>query len=415
VAEKDMVKWYEGSLVGRTAEEECAPGIVRLGISNTSVVYTDEGVIVVDVPMGNRAGKRAIEAIRKRTDKPIRFIIYTHGHMDHIWSVPAFYADADERKYPRPHIIGHENVARRFDKYQRLKGLHEYINTIQFAIPSGEPVLPQQFFYPDIAFKDAMKFKLGGLTLELYSYYGETDDCLWVWVPERKTALVGDLLISGAPNVGNPFKVQRYALEWAEALERVAGKNPDYVVAAGQVLKADLAQEVLLDTARYLRFIEDEVVKLLNEGCGIEEIIDGVMIPEDMAGKPWLQPVYGHPTFIIHGVQRRYAGWYNGNPGELFPSKSAATAARVVKLAGAEKLMNEAKSLHAAGGLENIQLSLHMVDFVIKGSAEKALRKEAWNLKSELLTARAGAEPSFIARNIFRAGATLAKQETDKL
>jgi uncharacterized sulfatase len=215
--------------------------------------------------------------------------------------------------------------------------------------------------------------------------------------------------------VGNPFKVQRYALEWAEALERVAGKNPDYVVAAGQVLKADLAQEVLLDTAKYLRFIEDEVVKLLNEGCGIEEIIDRVRIPEELAGRPWLQPVYGHPTFIIHGVQRRYAGWYNGNPNELFPSKSAAIAARVVKLTGAEKLMNEAKSLHATGGLENVQLSLHMVDFLIKGSADKALQKQAWDLKSQLLTARADAEPSFIARNIFRAGATLAKQEADRL
>lgn len=415
MSENNAVKWYEGSLVGRTAEEECAPGIVRLGISNTSVVFTDEGVVVIDVPMGNRAGRRAVEAILRRTDKPIRFIIYTHGHMDHVWSVPAFYADADERKYPRPHIIGHENVARRFDKYQRLKGLHEHINTIQFAIPSGEPVLPQQFFYPDIAFDGGMKFKLGGLTFEVHPYYGETDDCLWVWVPERKTALVGDLLISGAPNVGNPFKVQRFALEWAAELERVAGKNPDWVVAAGQVLKAELAQEVLLDTSRYLRFIEDEVVRLLNEGCWIEEIIDRVKIPEDLASKPWLQPVYGHPIFIIHGVQRRYAGWYNGNPSELFPSKSAEIAARVAKLAGAEKLMKEAKSLHDAGGLENIQLSLHMVDFVIKGSTDKSLRKQAWDLKSQLLTARADAEPSFIARNIFRAGATLAKQEAARL
>ena len=415
MAENREAKWIDGTLGGRTVEDEPAPGVVRLGISNTSAVFTNDGVVVIDVPMGNRAGKRAVEAIKKRTDKPIRYIIYTHGHMDHVWSVPAFYADADERKYPRPHIVGHENVARRFDKYQRLKGLHEYINTIQFAIPSGEPVLPQQFFYPDIVFDGEMKFSLGGLTFELHSYYGETDDCLWVWVPERKAALVGDLLISGAPNVGNPFKVQRYALEWAAELEKVAGKNPDWVVAAGQVLNKAEAQEVLLDTARYLRFIEDEVVRLLNEGRGIEDIIERVKIPEDLASKPWLQPVYGHPTFIVHGVQRRYAGWYNGNPSELFPSRSADIASRIVKLAGTERLMKEARSLHEAGGLRNVQLALHMVDFVIKGSTEKAARKEAWNLKTLLLTARAEAEPSFIARNIFRAGAALAKQEAERL
>lgn len=407
--------WYEGSLAGRMLEEEPAPGVIRLGISNTSVVLTDEGVVVIDVPMGNRAGKRAVDAVRKRTDKPFHSIIYTHGHMDHVWSVPAFYADADEKKYPRPRIIGQENVAKRFDKYQHLKGWHEHINTIQFAIPAGEPVLPREFFYPDISFRDAMEFKLGGLTFELHSYYGETDDSLWVWIPERKTAIVGDLLITGVPNVGNPFKVQRFAKEWAETLERVAGKNPQYVIAADQVLDARLARDVLLDTARYLHFIEDEVVRLLNEGNFIEDIIRKVKIPAELAEKPWLQPLYGHPTFVIHGVQRRYAGWYNGNPSELFPSGSAEIAARVVRMTGIDKLMKEAGEMAAAGGLENVQLALHIVDFVIKGCGDKAKQKEALTMKSDLLKARADAEPSFIARNIFRAGATLAKQEAEKI
>ena len=406
---------YQSPIGGRTAEEECSPGIFRLGIGETSIVLTDEGVVVVDVPMGNRAGARAIEAIKSKTDRPIYAIVYTHGHMDHVWSVPAFYADADARRFPRPHIIAHENVARRFDRYQRLKGQHEHINSIQFAIPRGEPVLPQQFFYPDIVFRDAFKFRLGGLTFELRSYYGETDDCLWVWIPERKTAIVGDLLIGGVPNVGNPFKVQRYAREWAAALESVAGMNPDFVVAAGSILDKQQAQNVLLDTARYLRFVEDEVVRLLNEGCWIEEIIGRVKIPEDLARKPWLQPVYGNPTFVIHGVHRRYAGWYNGNPSELFPSATADVAARVVKLSGPEKLLAEAKTARDAGGLDSIQLALHMVDFVIKGSSNAVTKKEAWLLKSELLAARADAEPSLIARNIFRSGATLAKQEAGRL
>jgi len=403
---------YQPFWRGMGEGQQATSDIVRLGIGNTSVVYTDDGVVVIDLPLGNRIGRKAIEAIRRRTDRPIHAIIYTHGHIDHIWSVPVFFADAEAHKYARPHIIGHKNVARRFDRYQRLKGQHEHINTIQFAIPSGEPVLPQQFYYPDITFDDVMQFKLGGLTFELYSYYGETDDSLWVWIPERKTALVGDLLIGGVPNVGNPFKVQRWALEWAQALEAVADKNPDFVVSAGQILSKDLAKDTLLDTARYLRFIEDEVVRLLNEGCWIEDIIDKIKVPEDLAQKPWLQPVYGHPTFVIHGVHRRYAGWYNGNPSELFPARSAEIAAEVVKLAGAAKILQEAQRLKKDG---NIQLSLNVIDFLVKGTQDKSVRKEALLLKSELLQARADVEPSYIARNIFHAGAALTKQEADSL
>ena len=402
-----------GLRVAGGQEEECTPDIVWLGIGSSSVVITEEGVVFVDVPLGNRAGQRVVEAIRKRTQAPIHTIIYTHGHMDHTWGVAPLLSDAQERGHPKPIIIAHELVPKRFDRYQRLHGQHEYINRIQFAIPEGEKVLPPQFFYPDITYSDAMQFKLGRLTFELYHYMGETDDGTWVWVPERKTALIGDLLIGGCPNVGNPFKVQRYTLEWAEALERVAGKNPDFVIPAhGPVRRGEEARQICLDTAKYLRYIEDEVVRLLNEGCWIEEILERVKIPQDLSGKPWLAPVYGHPTFIIHGVHRRYAGWYNGNPSELFPAKSSEIAAEVVRLGRIAQLLQRASKLQQEG---NIQLALHLVDFVIRGAENDSKRKEALLLKANLLDAKADAEPSFIARNIFRNGAQLVRKEASSL
>jgi alkyl sulfatase BDS1-like metallo-beta-lactamase superfamily hydrolase len=111
-------------------------------------------------------------------------------------------------------------------------------------------------------------------------------------------------------------------------------------------------------------------------------------------------------------VHRRYAGWYNGNPAELFPAKSTEIAAEVVKLADANKILQEAQLLKADG---KIQLALNVIDFVVKGTQNKSVRKGALLLKAELLKARANAEPSYIARNIFSAGVALTKQAADSL
>ena len=399
-------------LAGERNDEQCTTDVFKVGtFGNSGIVVTEEGVVVVDTGTGQRSGSRIVKAIRGKTQAPIHTIIYTHGHFDHAFGVRPFLEDAEEKGHPKPRIIAHELVPRRFDRYKELSGQNEHINRIQFAVPKELPVVGREFFYPDITYADAMQFRLGGLTFELYHAMGETDDATWVWVPERKTAIVGDLMVWSCPNIGNPFKVQRYEVEWAEALEAVAGNNPDYMIPGHGPIstgKEDV-QQVCLETAKFLRYLHDEVVRLLNEGCWIEEILERVKVPEDLLSKPWLTPRYGHPTFIIHAIHRRYAGWYNGNPAELFPSKSSEIAAEVVELCGVEQLVERAKELKGKG---RIQPALHLADFAIKG-ANDSKRKEALLLKAELLDAKADAEPSFIARNIFRNGANSAREQAD--
>lgn len=410
-----MVESLKSRIALVEQDEECTPDIIKIArvwpvSGNTSLVITEEGLVIVDTGVVSD-GPVLVEKIRKRTQAPFHTIIYTHGHGDHAGGVGAFLEDAQQRGHPKPRIIAHELVPARFRKYTMLAGHRANIGAIQFR--RGRAQRPPQFYYPDITYADAMQFRLGGLTFELYHAKGETDDGTWVWIPERKTAIVGDLLIGGVPNVGNPLKGQRYALEWAEALERIAGKNPEFLIfAAGPVLRGEEIQDVCLDTAKYLRYIQDEVVRLMNEGCWLEEILERVKVPEELANKFWLRPNYGHPTFIVHGVYRRYAGWFNGNFGELFPSKSADIAAEVARLAGSDRLLERAQELRQSG---DIQLALHLVDFVAKGTTDAGKRKAALLLKAELLDARADTEPSMIARNIFRSGADATREEANAL
>ncbi len=406
-----------------TKDEDIFPDVVKIApswpISGPSgVVITDEGIVIVDTGVGFREGQDRVERIRERTDLPFHTIIYSHGHVDHVGGAPAFLADAEQRGHPRPRIIGHALVAQRLDKYRMLAGRRAYIASLQFPRPDQAPRTRQDwssvreplFVYPDTTFRDEMEFKLGGLTFEIRHAPAETDDAIWIWIPERKVAFIGDLLIPGCPNTGNPLKEQRYTLEWAENLERIAEKKPDFVIGSGPVINGQDVEERLLNTAKLLRFIQDEVVRLLNAGCWFEEIVEKIKVPEELTDKPYLRGNYGHPTFIIHDVYRRYTGWYDGNPSDLLPSLSSAIASEVLRFASPEQVLARAHQLRQDG---DIQLALHLSDFVIKGSDDGTKRNEAMHLKADLLDARAADTQNFIAGNIMRTSAGLLRGEAD--
>jgi alkyl sulfatase BDS1-like metallo-beta-lactamase superfamily hydrolase len=388
--------------------EEVAPKVYCItAFGNVGFVVTDEGVVVIDTAL-RQMGETIREGIREVTDAPIHSVIYTHGHYDHAFGVSALLREAEKRGDPKPRIIGHENVVRRFNRYRELQGQQEFINRIQFGIPAEMSGVLRGYHYPDVTYHDRFTFRLGDVTFELRFGMGETDDATWVWIPERRVVFAGDFVVWSCPNIGNPFKVQRYETEWADALGQMASLHPDVLVPGhGPPIRGEEVQQVCLDTARALRHLHEEVVKRLNQGAWIEQILEEARLPEDLAKKPYLAPVYGCSTFIIHGIHRRYAGWYDGNPSHLFPSKTRDIAKEVVTLAGGpEVLLNRAKALKEAG---KTQLALHLVDFVLDNPKTAGL-KEAHVLKADLLQARADEEPSFIARNIFVNGVRLELQ-----
>jgi len=404
-----------------TQDEDIFPDIVKIApswpISGPSgVVITDEGIVIVDTGVNFREGQDRVQRIRERTNLPFHTIIFSHGHVDHVGGAPAFLADAEQRGHTQPRIIGHSLVARRLDKYRMLAGRRAYIASLQFPRSDQAPITGQDwssvpepsFIYPDTTFHDEMEFRLGGLTFEIRHSPAETDDGVWVWIPERKVAFIGDLLINGCPNTGNPLKEQRYTLEWAENLEIIAEKKPDFVISSGPVVSGQDVEEMLLNTAKLLRFIQEEVVRFLNCGYWIEEILEKIKIPEELTDKPYLRGNYGHPIFIIHDVFRRYTGWYNGNPSDLFPSPTSKIAIEVLRFTSPEQVLARANQLQQEG---NIQLALHLTDFVINGCDDIIRRNEAINLKASLLDARATAIQNYIAGNIMRTSAGILRDE----
>jgi alkyl sulfatase BDS1-like metallo-beta-lactamase superfamily hydrolase len=407
--------------IGGDSKEVAGAVFLIPGFGNCTILVGADGMAVVDPGMFAN-GARIVREMRSISDAPVRYIIYTHGHYDHAFGTPAILEDAETRGHAPPIIVGHVNVAKRFARYQKTAGHLADTYTRQFAswgapggvmegMNAGDVVRRARYFPPTLEYEKRIALSLGDMTLECRHGLGETDDHTWIWVPERKVVIGGDLVVSSIPNAGAPFRVQRYVVEWAEALEEMAGLEPEAVISGhGGVFRDDNARSMLLTTAGALRYLEDEVIRRLNEGQWYEEIVKSVDLPEDLKESPYLLPAYGCTTFIVHCVLRRYTGWYDGNPSMLFPIAHSEVARDVVELIGdVDPLLDRARNLGDSGEVDDIQRALHLVDFVIDAGGDKV--QEARRVKADLLDARAAQEPSFISRNILESAAVLEREK----
>ncbi len=395
------------------------------GMGNTCVFETDEGLVIFDVPIKQYAQKTFKET-RQLTEKPVKYIIYSHGHFDHAFGYGPIIKEIKEKGWDMPEVIAHENCIKRFEKYRTLDKYHDWINKQQFASVRGKEqgslVNAHETLDPTIILRgneDSYSFKLGKVDFEIYHDKGETDDSIWLWVPERKTICTGDLMLSSFPNIGNPYKVQRYPKDWALAMERMRDKNAEYLVPGhGRLIEGKgKVKDVLSITAEAMHFVHDEVVKRLNEGKWFEQIYFEMLeiFPEKFKKHNILRPIYGCYRFAIHASYRLYHGWYNsGNPTDLFPAKTDDIAREFLKLNSEEKYLEHAKKLYSEG---KRQLALHVLDIVVKGTDEKNVEilLDALKLKVKILKEKVKNEPSFIAGNIINNAAYQIKESLKKL
>jgi glyoxylase-like metal-dependent hydrolase (beta-lactamase superfamily II) len=356
----------------------------------TSWVITNEGVVVIDTgtppvsPLVN-------EEIAKETDKPIKYVIYTHGHGDHSRGTFAYMKH-------NPKIVAHENLIQRFNNHQLTAGYIRQIMNIQ--IHANMPNTPQRqdsFIYPTETYRDEYRFQLGGKTFELFHGKGESDDHTLVWIPEERTVFCGDLLEASFPNVGNPFKVMRYAEEWAVALERVLALDPDFAIGGDVVLtnKKEIG-EVFRENIELLRFLQDSVINAANEGKNLEQMLEEIQLPPHLENSPNLRQIYSRREFAIYNIWKRYCGYFDFSPSGLLPRPKHEIAGVTRDLIGNDELI-----LQKADDLirnNQLQLALETLDIILKADYENV---RARRLRLEILRKLADTDICLMSRNVW--------------
>jgi len=377
--------------------EQIVPGVGLIySFASVGVLIGERGVVLIDTS-SSFFSKQVWLTLRGQTLLPIQHIILTHGHIDHVTGIQRFLDDAVEHNYPRPEIWAQQRIIDRFERYERMPGWIIEINRRQFGSDKVSKAIPERYVRPDHLFDEFTSFEFEGETIELYHAEAETDDATWVWLPQRQVAYVGDLLLNSLPNTGNPNKVQRHTLGWAVALEAIAAKQPQHLMGGHfQPISGEKCQEVLLETARALRYLHDAVVERLNAGRWPEQILaEKLQLPEDLRSKPYLREVYGCCEFIVRDVLRQYAGWWTGHPAELFPLTRADVGTEMVGLIGADRLRDRIRELmaqqqHATA----LSLAVMLTDSPECTAADR-------DVLATVLEKLGSSERSFIARNLY--------------
>ncbi len=324
---------------------------VGFGLANSILVEGDECVFIVDA-MGSVESAQAVKAeFDSITSKPIEAIIYTHNHVDHVFGTRGLAPDGDVDVYAhestsyyinrvvnviRPVLS--ERSARMFGAALPSEGPDRLINVgIGPFLDVTQPGSTNGLIRPNKTFADELDLTLCGVPVTLVHAPGETNDQLFVWLPEQRVLMPGDNIYKAFPNLYTiRGTLYRDVLGWVQSLDRMRALEAEHLVPSHTRPvsgKREIA-EILTAYRDGIQFVHDQTIRGMNEGLTPDELVEVVVLPPHLKNHPYLQELYGTVEWSVRAVYSGYLGWFNGDSATLSPAGPAERAAGFAELAG---------------------------------------------------------------------------------
>ena len=395
--------------------------------ANSSMIVGTDGLVIIDTGMNADHASEIVEAFKTISNLPVRGIIYTHGHGDHTGGAIAFIGDDS------PEIWAMENygseampLAAAGLTIQAQRGVKQAGFSLPATLrinngiaPAMQPGRANAFVSDENAPKNTQPthtvkgereaIEIAGIKLELVAAPGETDDQLYVWLPDQRVLFAGDNFYKSFPNLyairGTPY---RDVYAWARSLELMIEENAAAVVPGHTtpVMGEDATRVALTNYRDAIRYVHDTTVNGMNAGLTMDELADSVRLPDHLASNPDLGEYYGRVAWAVRSIFTGYLGWYDGNPTTLTPLSPNEEALRLAMLAGgSEKLLAAAKT---ALEDDDAQWAAQLADYLL---AINNNDNEAKLIKADALTSLARHSVNALGRNYYLTVANLLRKE----
>jgi alkyl sulfatase BDS1-like metallo-beta-lactamase superfamily hydrolase len=361
------------------------------GLSNSYLIGTDEGRVVLNSGMGfegplHRAAYDTVDLA------PIRALLFTQGHYDHVGGADHLRADDTE-------LVAQENFRiwradnERLEAFRSRNAAFAWIDAIvaamDYARELGVGEVAQARPEPTTTFRDRLELTIGGRRLELIATPGgETFDSMVVWLPEERVLFSGNLtgpLFGHVPNLVT-IRGDRYrdALTYIDSLQVVADLAPETLLTGhfDPIVGADRIAEEVDVMQQAMQWVHDRTVDGMNAGTDVHTLMREVTVPDHLD----VGEGYGRTSWNVRAIWENYAGWFHHrSTTELYGVAPAEVAPDVVAAAGADALVAAAGARLEAG--EPVA-ALHLTDLVLAADPDhRAARQVAADATRELLAA----------------------------
>jgi alkyl sulfatase BDS1-like metallo-beta-lactamase superfamily hydrolase len=331
-------------------------GIYRSGGCTAAyMVLTDSGRVIVNTGMGFEAPhhKRVFDAIRPG---PTRYIITTQAHVDHLGGVDLFKKDGGA-----PYVAQQNNQLCQADdariRVLRMRTAGIWFDTLgtdarRIAGENPGVSMHQSEPVPDITFDRLLELDADGVRIELHAAVGETIDSAIVWLPERRTALISNLLgplFPHFPNL-NTLRGDRYRFvePYLESVRTLRSLQPEILITGRHdpIVGAELIDACLARLHAAVDHVHLRALEGFNAGVDVWTLMQEIELPPELR----VGQGYGKVSWAVRTLWESYIGWFRlQSTTELYPDSAGAALAELTEAAGTDAALDRAEAALARG------------------------------------------------------------------